>query len=99
MRSFEVVDGTPQEFVERVRRELADRGLSRYVEVVEDGADLVVKFRYMGSTRLRYRMEPGSGGFRAVLSGESVSPLHATFRQRFDEQLEQVLGVVGARLL
>ena len=97
MKSFEVASGSPSEFVARVRDELSEHGLSRYVEVRGDETGLVVTFRWMGSTELRYRVEPGDDGFRAVLNGQSVSPFHAPFRQKFDEQFDRVLEKVGAR--
>ncbi len=97
MKSFEVDHGTPAEFIDRVRRELADRDLNQYVGLDGDESELLVTFHWMGSTELRYRLEPRGDGFRAVLSGERVSPFHAAFRQRFDDRFDQVLAKVGAR--
>ncbi len=97
MKSFDVDHGTPAGFIDRVRRELADRGLSQYVSLDGDEAELVVSFHWMGSTELRYRLEPQDDGFRAVLSGERVSPFHAAFRRGFDDRFDQVLAKVGAR--
>jgi hypothetical protein len=99
VRSFEVSEGTPREFVERVRGELGARGLDSYVEIFEDQIGFVVRFKYMGMTELRYRVEPEPRGFRALLSGERVSPFHAPFRQRFDDRFDQVLEKVGARTI
>ena len=97
MKSFEVDQGTPAEFIDRVRRELADRGLNQYVSLDGDEAEFLVSFHWMGSTELRYRLESRDDGFRAVLSGERVSPFHAAFRQRFDDRFDRVLAKVGAR--
>jgi hypothetical protein len=97
VKSFEVDQGTPSQFIDRVRRELSERGLNQFVELDGGDDELVVRFRWMGSTELRYRLEPVGPGFRAALTGEKVSPLHAPFRQRFDDRLDQVLAKVGAR--
>jgi len=97
VKSFEVDHGTPAEFIDRVRRELADRDLNQYVGLEGDETELVVSFHFMGSTEFRYRFEPEGNGFRAVLSGKKVSPFHAAFRQRFDDRFDQVLAKVGAR--
>lgn len=97
MNTFEVEEATPSEFIDRVRRELSERGLSQYVEIEGSGAGLVVKFRWMGSTELRYRVEEEDDGFRAVLNGQSISPFHAPFRQKFDDQFDRILEKVGAR--
>lgn len=97
MKSFEVDHGSSAAFIERVREELANRGLNQYVELDGSESELVVRFRWMGSTELQYRLEPRSEGFQAHLTGERVSPLHAPFRQRFDDRLDQVLEKVGAR--
>lgn len=97
MRSFEVDHGSPADFVDQVGRVLAERGLDSYVGLRLDGGDLVVRFRWMGSSELRYRLTEIDAGFRADLNGVKMSPFHAPFRQRFDERLEQVLAEVGAR--
>ena len=97
MRAFAVSAGTPNEFVERVSRELDERGLGRYVDLHVDGSDLEVRFRWMGTSVLRYRLQTVDGGFRADLVGERMSPLHGGFRHAFEERFDQVLGKVGAK--
>jgi len=94
---FEVENATPAEFVDRVREQLSERGLDQYVELRSDDSELLVKFRWMGSTELRYRLESKAGGFRAVLSSQRVSPFHAPFRQQFDDRFDHILETVGAR--
>ena len=96
MRSFEVNDGTPGDFVGRVRSALEERGLGDYVDVSTDGGELVVRLRWMGSSVLRYALTATEGGFRADAAGERISPFHAPFRERFAERLDQVLEAVGA---
>jgi hypothetical protein len=99
MRAFEFGNGAPAEFVERVRGVLADRGLAEYVNLRCEGDELVVGFRWMGSSELRYRISETEAGFRAEPSGERLSPFHAPFRQRFEDRFDQVLGEVGARVV
>jgi hypothetical protein len=99
VKSFEVDHGNVALFVDRVRQELADRGLNQYVELDGSDSELVVKFRWMGSTELRYRLESRSEGFQAHLTGESVSPFHAPFRQPFDDRFDEILAKVGAKTL
>ena len=82
-----------------MRTELTSRDLGRIAELESDGSDLVVRFRWMGTTELRYTVETVGDGFRATLSGERVAPLHAAFRQSFDERFDQVLAKVGARTI
>ena len=97
MRAFEVSNGSAADFVGRVSGALADGGLAEYVRLGIEGSELVVQFRWMGSSELRYRLTTTENGFRAEPTGERISPLHAPFRRQFDEKLEQVLGKVGAR--
>jgi hypothetical protein len=97
MRAFVMNDGTPDEFIDRVERALGERGLGDYIDLHLDGPDLVVRFRWMGSSELRYRLTTGGGGFEARLADEKMSPFHAPFRQRFEDRFDQVLEVVGAR--
>jgi hypothetical protein len=99
VKSFEVDTGTAAGFIGRVRQELVDRRLNQYVELNGNDSELVVKFRWMGSTELRYRIEPGSEGFQAHLIGESVSPFHAPFRKPFDDRFDEILAKVGAKTL
>ena len=99
MKAFEFDQGPLREFVEGVERALSDSGLSDFVRLRRDGDDLVVTFRWMGSSELRYEVEERDGGFFARLSGEKISPFHHAFRQRFEEKFEQVIGSVGARVV
>jgi len=99
MRAFVMNEGTPAEFIDRVDRELGERGLGDYIGLDLDGPDLVVRFRWMGSSELRYRLTTGGGGFEARLTDERMSPFHAPFRQRFDDRFDQVLEVVGAQTI
>jgi hypothetical protein len=96
VKSFEVPNGTPIEFVERVRRELSD-SLKNHVELTGDDTRIAVRFRWMGTTELVYRIEPAGEGFRAILDSERVSPMHLAFRSSFDERLDSVLEKLGAR--
>jgi hypothetical protein len=99
VKTFEFDDGSAEEFVKRVRDALAERGLAEYVDVNRDGGELVVGFRWMGSSELRYRLSENERGFRADLAGERMSPFHAPFRQKFEDQFQTVVGSVGARVV
>ena len=99
MKSFEVDEGNPQDFVARVRQELGARGLDEYADLRIEGPDLVVRFKWMGTSELRYRLSENGPGFRADLEGERMSPFHAPFRSAFEERLDQVLAKVGARVV
>jgi len=99
MRAFEFGDGAPAEFVERVQGVLADRGLAEYVNLRFEGDELVVGFKWMGSSELRYRISENEAGFRAEPSGERISPFHSPFRQQFEDRFEKVVGAVGARVV
>lgn len=98
MQSFTVEDSTPEAFVARVTAALEARGLASYVALGLDGDEIVARFRWMGTTELRYRVQHDGEGFRAVLGEQRVSPLHAAFRDRFDERFDQILTGVGARV-
>ena len=99
MHAFEFADGSIAEFIDRVRRALSERGLAEYVVLNRDGDELVVGFRWMGSSELRYRFAENEWGFRAELSGERMSPFHAPFKARFEEQFATVVGSVGAKVV
>ena len=91
--------GNPDEFVVRVERALVEGGLGDYINVHLEEPELVVSFRWMGSSELRYRLTTGDGGFEARLTDEKMSVFHAPFRQRFEEKFDQVLEKVGARTI
>jgi hypothetical protein len=99
VHAFEFADGSISEFIDRVRRKLAERGLAEYVDLDRDGNELLVHFRWMGTSELRYRCFEHEAGFRAELSGERMSPFHAPFRGRFEDQFETVVGSVGAKVV
>jgi hypothetical protein len=99
VNAFEFDGGSAAEFIDRVRSALADRGLGEYVDVRREGGELVVGFRWLGSSELRYRLSENEAGFRAELCDERMSPFHAPFRQRFEDQFETVVDSVGARVV
>jgi hypothetical protein len=99
VRAFEFEDGSADTFVDRVRAVLADRGLTDHVDLQRDGRLLVVSFRWMGSSELRYRVSEGESGFRAELDGERISVFHTPFKQQFEDRFEQVIAAVGARVV
>ena len=98
VNAFEFEKGSVSDFIARVRSELASRGLADFVTVRHDGGELVVAFRWMGSSELRYRVAERREGFSAELVGEKMSPFHTPFRQRFEDRFEQVISTVGARI-
>jgi len=99
MRAFEFEGGTPAEFVGRVQGELADRGLADFVNLRYEGDQLVVGFKWMGRSELRYQISEIEAGFRAEPSGERISPFHSPFRQQFEDRFEKVVGAVGAKVV
>ena len=99
MRAFEFEGGTPAEFVGRVQGELADRGLADIVNLRYEGDQLIVGFKWMGSSELRYQISEVEAGFRAEPSGERMSPFHSPFRQQFEDRFEKVVGAVGAKVV
>ena len=99
VQAFDFDAGSITDFIERVKKALSEGGLADYVNVATDGGELIVDFRWMGSSQLRYRISEGVSGFRAELSGEKMSPLHAPFRQRFEDRFEKIIGAVGATVV
>ena len=99
MKAFEFDAGAPAEFVERVQGVLAERGLAEYVNLRCERDELVVVFKWMGSSELRYRITENETGFRADPSNEKMSPFHSPFRHQFEDRFEQVVGAVGARVV
>ena len=99
VHAFEFAEGSIVEFIDRVRRALSERGLAEYVHLNRENDELVVGFRWMGSSELRYRFWENETGFRAELSGERMSPFHAPFRKRFEEQFATVVDSVGATVV
>lgn len=99
MKAFEFNAGAPAEFVARVQGVLAERGLAEYVNLRCERDELVVVFKWMGSSELRYRVTENEAGFRADPSGEKMSPFHSPFRHQFEDRFEQVVGAVGARVV
>ncbi len=99
MRSFEVSGMGSEEFVERIRAQLAAREVDRYVSVSLRGVELAVVLNYLGTTKIEYRVEPDGRGFRAELIRQRVSPFHAVFKDRFEGYFEEALNNVGATVV
>ena len=96
MKAFTVDQGTPEDFVIRVRREIKWRGSDEIASILVDGGALVVVFSWMGTTSLTYRTQLGPHGFAARLERQKVSPFHAPFKAGFVERFDQILAKVGA---
>jgi hypothetical protein len=99
VRGFEFDGGSISEFIDRVRGVLSERGLSDHVKLRSEGGELVVEFRWMGSSQLRYRISGSPTGFRAELDGERISPFHSPFRGQFEDRFEKVVNAVGAKVV
>jgi len=99
VKAFNFDHGSPDDFINRVRGVLTDHGLADFVKLRRDGGELIVDFRWMGLSELRYNITENEVGFRAEPSGERLSPFHAPFRQRFEDRFEKVVGAVGGRVV
>ena len=99
MKSFEVPHQRPPEFVASIRDELAARDYDRNLILELEDDRLRIEFRWMGTTRFVYQVEPTGEGFRAELLSQKVSPFHAVFAHRVDEYFEKALSEVGGRLV
>lgn len=99
VRGFDFDGGSISEFIDRVRGVLSERGLEDHVRLRSEGGDLVVEFRWMGSSQLRYRISENPTGFRAEFDGERISPFHSPFRGQFEDRFEKVINAVGATVV
>lgn len=99
MQSFEVSQMGIDEFVDRIRAQLAAREVDRYVSVSLRGDELALVLSYMGTTQFEFRVEPNGRGFRAELIRQRVSPFHAVFSNRFEGYFEEALAKVGAKIV
>ncbi|HHQ49077.1 MAG TPA: hypothetical protein ENK19_09395 [Acidobacteria bacterium] len=98
MRSFEVPEGDPEAFVERVREELAGTQLGDMVRIEMVAGQLVVQFTRLGRSELRYDIFEEQPGFRARLARERVALTHIPFRDAFDRNFERLIARVGGRV-
>jgi hypothetical protein len=99
MHSFRVDGVEPEAFVRRVRETLAVHRFDEVASLAVDGSELVVTFRRLGTTLLRFVLRRDPDGFRADYAGARVAPLHAPFLSTFEERFEELLARVGARLV
>lgn len=96
MFSFSFVDGTPEQFVQRVRSALIEHDFDDIVAVAFTGTELVVTFSKLGTTTLRYQIETRPGGFLAQLASSRVAAFHAPFQKGFEQKFQEVIAHVGA---
>lgn len=96
MKAFSVRQGRPEEFVDRIRREIERRDFSDIASIGLQDDLLKVTFSWMGKTTLTYRLTPWGDGFSAVLEDEDVSAFHRPFRAGFEERFDQIIATVGA---
>ena len=97
MKAFSVSEGGPGDFVARVQGEIKSRHFEDIASIRLEGDALIVAFSWMGTTSLKYRLQPQTRGFSAVLESQKVSPFHAPFKAGFEERFDQILATVGAR--
>ena len=96
MRAFHVPDLTPREFVARVTADLRQRDLDRIVSVRLEDDRLAIRFSYLGTSELRYRVRTNGAGFDAEPGGHHIAAFHRPFVERFEDRFERVLEAVGA---
>jgi hypothetical protein len=100
MRPFEFADGSPDTFVARAREALRQLDLDGIVSLKLEADELIVVFSRLGTSVLRFGIESiANGGFRTELKSSQVSPLHAAFREGFEQRFAEVVTLAGATLL
>lgn len=99
MRGFEMVGVDAAGFVRLATDALRERGLADMVSVRQDGRELVVSLSRMGTSEVRFTLDPTDGGFRATPSAERISPFHAPFVGAFESGFADVLARLGARVV
>jgi hypothetical protein len=98
VRTFEIPDGSPAEFVERARHALREIDFDDIVSLWLEDEVLVVRFARLGTSELRYRLTARDRGFRGELTASRVAPFHAVFRSGFEERFAQVITLAGGSL-
>jgi hypothetical protein len=100
MQPFEFADGSPDTFVARACEALHRLDLDDIVSLKHEAGELVVVFSRLGTSVLRFAIEAtAGGGFRTELKSSRVSPLHAAFREGFEQKFAEVVTLAGATLL
>jgi hypothetical protein len=100
MQPFEFADGSPDTFVARACDALRQLELDDIVSLRHEAGELTVVFSRLGTSVLKFAIAPvAGGGFRTELKSSQVSPLHAAFRQGFEEKFAEVVTRAGATLV
>lgn len=99
VQAFRVGSQSVEEFVARVQAEIRARDFQDIATIRVSGDVLEVRFSWMGTSVLSYRLQCRETGFDASPLKQSMSPFHAPFRAGFEEKLDAILARVGAESL
>jgi hypothetical protein len=97
MKAFENKNVSIQDFVKKVEAALEGRDLGEIAKFKLQGTELLVMFSKLGTTELRYKIDPNGPGFKASLISEKVALTHRPLKADITARLARVMEREGAQ--
>ncbi|MEN9529234.1 MAG: hypothetical protein RI932_1107 [Pseudomonadota bacterium] len=97
MKAFENKNLSIQDFVKKVESALEGRDLGQIARFKLQGSELLVIFSKLGTTELKYKIDPDGSGFKASLVSEKVALTHRPLKADITARLARVMEREGAQ--
>lgn len=97
MKTFEVATASADDFLKQVIEAIHGRELGNMTTLQKSGNEITVTISKLGTTELKYLLEPLSTGFKAALKSEKIAFAHRPFRADIEGKLQRVMEKLGAK--
>lgn len=96
IKSFQVQNATPEEFITKITDALAGRELGKIASMTLAGENVLVTFSKLGKSEVTFALKKESNQFTCNHLSEKIALTHRALRGDIEGKLAKVLESVGA---
>ncbi len=98
IRSFQVLNSTPQKFIETITQALSGRDLGKIVSFNLSGNEVMIQFSKLGKSEVVFQVNAEGNNFTCQHKSEKIALTHRALRGDIESKLIKVLENSGAKV-
>ncbi len=99
IKSFQVPNSTPQQFIEKISSALSGRDLGKIATMNLAGDNVLVTFSKLGKSEVTFAVKKEGDSFRCDHQAEKIALTHRALRNDIEGKLARVLEAAGATVV
>jgi hypothetical protein len=96
IRSFQVKNSTPQEFIAKITQALSGRDLGKIVSMTATENQVNITFSKLGKSEVIFSLAKENADFSCTHQSEKIALTHKALRGDIESKLAKVLESAGA---